>query len=421
MSRDRAGGAGAPDAFHPGALAVPAVRGLSPYVPGKPISELERELGISEIVKLASNENPHGPSPATLTAMRGALEAVWLYPDGSCHELKGALARHLGVTPECLSIGNGSNDLLMLLAEGFLSGECSAVYSQYGFAIYPLVIRATGAQAIEVPAQPRSAGMPFGHDLAAMAAAVRPDTRMLFVANPNNPTGTWAAAHELTRLLEALPASTLMVLDEAYFEYARERGLPDTLPWVIEHPNLVLLRTFSKAYGLAGARVGYAVSHPEIAEVLDRLRPAFNVNALAQAGAVAALADAQHMQRSVAVTMREQARLCEGLARLGLWFAPSAGNFVLVEVGARAPQLFQELLTRGIIVRPLANYALPDYLRISVGLPEHNDRLLAALRELRELCAPATTARAAPSATSAASATPATTAAATAARSATAR
>jgi histidinol-phosphate aminotransferase len=389
MSRDAASGAAPPEPAHPGALAVPVVRGLSPYVPGKPIRELERELGIAEIIKLASNENPHGPSPATLTAMRAALDEVWLYPDGSCDALKVALARHLGVARECLSIGNGSNDLLMLLAEGFLSSECSAVYSQYGFAIYPLVIRATGAQAIEVPARPRSASMPLGHDLTAMAAAVRPDTRALFIANPNNPTGTWAEAYELERLLEALPASTLMVLDEAYYEYGRERGLAETLSWVGSHPNLIVLRTFSKAYGLAGARVGYAISHPEVAEVLDRLRPAFNVNALAQAGAAAALTDMQHMHRSVEATMREQLRLCAGLARLGLWVAPSAANFVLVEVGARAAQLFQALLTRGIIVRPLANYALPEYLRISVGLPEQNDRLLAALTELSELWVPA--------------------------------
>ena len=374
----------------------PVLDRLPVYQPGRPIGEVARELGLPEarIIKLASNENPHGPSPATLEAMHAALDQVWLYPDGSCQALKAALARHLGVAPQCLSIGNGSNDLLMLLAEAFLSSKCSAVYSQYGFAIYPLVIRATGARAIEVPALARTSSMPFGHDLAAMAAAVRPDTRLLFIADPNNPTGTWAQAHELERLLQAVPTSTLVVLDEAYYEYARERDLPDRLPWIGSHPNLILLRTFSKAHGLAGARVGYAISHPEIAEVLDRLRPAFNVNAVAQAGAVAALADAQHMRRSVEATMREQARLCAELSRLGLWFAPSAGNFLLVEIGPRAAEVFQALLARGLIVRPLANYALPDYLRISVGLPEHNERLLAALAELCPTAAPARPARA---------------------------
>jgi len=314
--------------------------------------------------------------------MHGALDHVWLYPDGSCHALKAALARQLGVTPQCLSIGNGSNDLLVLLAEAFLSSQCSAVYSQYGFAVYPLVIRETSAHAIEVPALPRSSSMPFGHDFAAMAAAVRADTRLLFIADPNNPTGTWAQSQELERLLHAVPPTTLVVLDEAYYEYARERGLPDRLSWIGSHPNLILLRTFSKAYGLAGARVGYAISHPKVAQVIDRLRPAFNVNALAQAGAVAALADERHMHRSVQATMREQARLCEGLSRLGVWFAPSAANFLLVEIGPRAAELYGALLARGVIVRPLLNYGLPGYLRVTVGLPEHNDRLLTALTEL---------------------------------------
>jgi len=372
-----------PQPPHPGALAVPAVSALSPYQPGKPISELERELGVHDIIKLASNENPHGPSPATLAAMRAALEEVWLYPDGSCHALKAALSQHLGVAAACLSIGNGSNDLLMLLAEAFLAPGRSAVYSQYGFAIYPLVIRETGATPIEVPALGRSAAMPLGHDLPAMLAAIRPDTRLLFIANPNNPTGTWAPPAELLALLEAAPPSTLIVLDAAYFEYGRERGLPDAVPWVARYPNLVVLRTFSKAYGLAGARVGFAVSHPEIAEVLDRLRPAFNVNSLGQAGARAALADPQHMRRAVDLTMSELARVAQTLARLGLWVAPSAANFVLVEVGAQAAAWFQALLARGIIVRPLAPYGLPDCLRISIGLPAHNDRLLAAVAALR--------------------------------------
>lgn len=372
------------DPAHPGTLAVPAVRALSPYVPGKPIGELERELGITDIIKLASNENPYGPSPAVLEAMHRSLAQVWLYPDGGCHELKQALAQQLGVGPECLSIGNGSNDLLMLLAEAFLAPNLSAVYSQYGFAIYPLVIRATGARAIEVAALPEHSPMPLGHDLPAMLAALRPDTRMLFIANPNNPTGTWAAARELERLIEAVPRTTLVALDEAYYEYGRECGcgLAETLTWVAEHPNLVILRTFSKAYGLAGARVGYAISHPEVAAVLDRVRPAFNVNSLAQAGALAALGDQAHMRRSVQATIGELARLSAGLRRLGLWSAPSAANFVLVRFGARAVQLFQALLQRGVIVRPLANYHLTAYLRISVGLPEHNDRVLAALAQL---------------------------------------
>jgi histidinol-phosphate aminotransferase len=381
------GQAGAP-AGHPGRLALASVRALSPYAPGKPISELERELGITDIIKLASNENPYGPSPVALTAMRSALAQVWLYPDGSCHELKLALARHLGTAPECLTIGNGSNDLLVLLAEAFLTVGLSAVYSQYGFAIYPLVIRETGAEAIEVPALSRAADMPLGHDLTAMAAAIRPDTRLVFVANPNNPTGTWVPDAALERLLAAAPSSTLVVLDVAYYEYGRERGIGDAQPWLERYPNLVLLRTFSKAYGLAGARVGYALSHPEVADVLDRLRPAFNVNSIAQAGAIAALQDGAYMQRAVEATMHEQARVAAAIGQMGLWAAPSATNFVLVEVGAHSAQIFRALLAHGIIVRPMSGYGLPECLRISIGLPEHNTRLLAALAELAELLPP---------------------------------
>ena len=369
-------------AAHPGQLAVPAVRALSPYVPGKPLAELEREFGIVDSVKLASNENPHGPSPAALQAMRAALEEVWLYPDGSCHELKAALAQHLSVPVEWLTIGNGSNDLLMLLAEAFLTPASSGLYSQYGFAIYPLVIRETGAEALEVRALSASAAMPRGHDLSAMRAAIRPDTRLVFVANPNNPTGSWVESTELESFVREVPPTTLVVLDTAYFEYARAAGLPDTLEWAARYPNLVQLRTFSKAYALAGARVGYAISHPEVADVLNRLRPPFNVNQLGQVGALAALRDAAHMQRAVQATMRELTRVAAGIERLSLAVSPSAANFLLVQVGARAGQIYQALLERGVIVRPLGGYGLPEHLRISIGLPAQNDRLLTALAEL---------------------------------------
>ena len=364
---------------HPGRLAVPAVRELSPYVPGKPISELQRELGIHDIVKLASNENPYGPSPHTLAAMRAALEDVWLYPDGGCHALKQGLAKHLGVDSACLTLGNGSNDLLVLLAEAFLTPSHSAVYSQYGFAIYALVTRQTGAQPIEVPALGSGSAMPLGHDLAAMAAAITPNTRLVFIANPNNPTGTWAPPMAIKALLERSAPSTLVVLDEAYFEYGHALGTQDGVPWLREHPNLVVLRTFSKAYGLAGARVGYAISHPEVAEVLNRLRPAFNVNALAQAGALAALADQGHMRAAVSRTMRELTRVDAQLKGLGLWTAPSAANFVLLRLDAPATPVFERLLARGLIVRPLAGYGLANCLRISIGLPSDNDRLLSTL------------------------------------------
>jgi len=369
-------------ASHPGELAVPAVRALSPYIPGKPIAELERELGLHDIIKLASNENPYGPSPGALAAIRSALAEVQLYPDGSCHALKRTLAAHLGIDAASLSIGNGSNDLLMLLCEAFLTPAHSAICSQYGFAIYPLVIRATGARLIEVPALEPTSPMPYGHDLVAMAAAIRPDTRLVFIANPNNPTGTWVPPADLKRLLLAAPPSTLIVLDEAYVEYGQERGVQDeaqSLGWLREHPNLVLLRTFSKAYGLAGVRVGYGISHPEVAAVLDRMRPAFNVNALAQAGAAAALADQEYMRGNVRRTMAELSRCEAHCRRLGLWTPPSAANFLMVRVGPAAAQVYERLLRAGLIVRPIAGYGLPQFLRISVGTPTHTERLFAAL------------------------------------------
>ena len=367
---------------NPGRLATAAVRELSPYVPGKPISELEREFGIHDVVKLASNENPYGASPQALAAMRAALDEVWLYPDGSCHALKLALAQHLGVDPACVTLGNGSNDLLMLLAEAFLTPANNAVYSQYGFAIYPLVIRETGASAIEVPALGGDSEMPLGHDLAAMLAAICDQTRLVFIANPNNPTGTWASGEALRSFIEHASADTLVVLDEAYFEYGRELGTQDGVRWLFEYPNLVITRTFSKAYGLAGARVGYAVSHPQVAEALNRVRPPFNVNSLAQVGACAALADQAHMLQSVEQTLLELSRVEEQLKELKLWSAPSATNFLLVRTGVAAAQVYERLLREGVIVRPVAGYGLPDALRISIGTPAQNDRMLASLERV---------------------------------------
>ena len=366
---------------HPGRLASPALQSLSPYVPGKPISELQREYGVTDIVKLASNENPYGPGNAALAAMRAAVDDCWLYPDGSAHELKQALARHHGVDPRCITVGNGSNELLLLLAESFLTAQCSAVCSQYSFAIYPLVTRATGARCIEVPARPVSDPMPFGHDLDAMARAPAGDTRLIFVANPNNPTGTWVERERLRAFIAAAPADALVVLDEAYVEYATLSGIESGLPWLADHPNLVVVRTFSKGYGLAGARIGYAISHPEVAEALNRVRPAFNVSNVAQAGAIAALADQAHVLESARRVVAERERVAAALRATGAAVIPSAGNFLLVEVGAAA-QVYEQLLRGGVIVRPVAGYGLPRHLRISIGLPAQNDRLLQLLMPL---------------------------------------
>jgi histidinol-phosphate aminotransferase len=367
---------------HPGRLASAAVLGLAPYVPGKPIADLQREYGLLDVVKLASNENPWGPSPRALEAMRTALSAVWLYPDGSAHELKLGLAAHLGVSSEQLTLGNGSNELLIMLAETFLTSAHSAVYSQYGFAVYPLVIRATGARCVEVPALGPEQSMPLGHDLAAMGRAIAADTRLVFIANPNNPTGTWLEEPALRAFIAAVPATTVVVLDEAYFEYARLEGVAGAVEWVAQYPNLVVLRTFSKAYGLAGVRVGYALSHPEVADALNRIRPAFNLSNVAQAGALAALSDQAHMSAGAARAVAERRRMHQALRALGMRVLPSAGNFLLVEIGERAAHIYEQLLRGGVIVRPMGGYGLGRYLRITVGLPEHNARLLALLGPL---------------------------------------
>jgi histidinol-phosphate aminotransferase len=369
-------------AAHPGRLATAAVRSLSPYVPGKPISELQREYGVSDVVKLASNENPYGPSPAAIEAMQRAIAEAWLYPDGSAHELKHALAAHLAVPVERLTLGNGSNELLLMLAETFLDAQHSAVCSQYGFAIYPLVIRATGAACIEARAFAPDAPMPYGHDLDALARATRPDTRLVFIANPNNPTGTWLEHEALRRFIDAVPDQVLVVLDEAYLEFATLSGVPSGLPWVNDHPNLVVLRTFSKGHGLAGLRVGYAVSHPEVADAMNRYRPAFNVGNVAQAAAMASLTDPAHVQDAARRIVAERERVAVALRAQGLAVTPSAGNFLMVDCGEGAAQVYEALLRGGVIVRPIAGYGLPRHLRISIGLPGQNDRLLALLARI---------------------------------------
>ena len=284
----------------PGDLAVEHVRSLAPYVPGKPIDELERELGIRNIIKLASNENPVGPSPLAIEAMQRALADSWLYPDGSGHLLKQKLAAKLGVSPEQITLGNGSNDVLVLLAEAFLKPGLQAVYSQYAFAVYPIAVQAAGATGIAVPALGPESKMALGHDLAAMARAINAATRVVFIANPNNPTGTWMPAAELEAFIAAVPAHVIVALDEAYFEYTGGLGLQNGIDWLDRYRNLVVFRTFSKAYGLAGVRVGYAVSHASVADMLNRVRQPFNVSTVGLAGAAAALDDPAHVSAAVA-------------------------------------------------------------------------------------------------------------------------
>jgi histidinol-phosphate aminotransferase len=359
--------------------ATPGVQKLQPYAPGKPLAELEREYGISRAVKLASNENPLGPSPAVLDALRGEFNTLARYPDGNGFTLKAALAMHLDVDPAWITLGNGSNDVLEVVARAFLTPQSSAVYSAHAFAVYPLVTQAIGARARVAPAHDGSRGPAFGHDLRALREAIDADTRVVFIANPNNPTGTWLNGADLRAFIEAVPADVVVVVDEAYFEYVDAPGYPDAVRWLAEFPNLLVTRTFSKAYGLASLRVGYGVSQPALAEVLNRVRQPFNVNSLAQAAAVAALGDTAHLAAGIEINRQGMRQLENGFAQLRLEHIPSVGNFISVAVPGDAAEVYTALLREGVIVRPVANYAMPGYLRISVGLPEENRRCLEAL------------------------------------------
>ena len=353
-------------------LAPAYVRAISPYIPGKSIPETARELGldVDDILKMASNESPLGASPRVIEALQAELAHVHYYPDR--FDLTTALARKLDVAPESLVIGNGSNDVLELAARTFLTTADSAIYSQYGFLVYPLVVQAVGARGIEVPARD------YGTDLQAMAGALRPDTKMVFVANPNNPTGTFNAWEDVRRFVERVPRRVLVVLDEAYGEYLPDALRSPTLGWVAEFPNVIVARTLSKAYGLAGLRLGFAVAHPELAELMNRVRQPFNVNHLATVAACAALADDAFVEKCRAVNARGLEQLAAGFDRLGLEYIAPHGNFVTVRV-KDAPRIYQSLLRQGVIVRPVANYGMPGHLRVTVGLPEQNARFLEAL------------------------------------------
>lgn len=367
--------------FDPARLAAPAVRTLAPYVPGKPIEELEREYGVRDGLKLASNENPLGPGPRAQAAIAAAIKDLALYPDGNGYALRQALAARHGCPMEWVTLGNGSNDILVLLAEAFLTPEHEAIVSQYAFAIYALAIHATGATTRVADAYARAHARPFGHDLEAMAALINERTRLIYIANPNNPTGTWVDAAPLRRFIENAPRHALVVVDEAYFEYVEQPGYASAMDWVKEFPHLVVTRTFSKAYALAGLRVGYAVSHPQVADYLNRVRQPFNVNLIALAAAQAALEDTEHLQRSVAVLRSGMQQCTRELDRLGVSYVPSAGNFLLVDCNRPAFPIYEAMLCRGVIVRPMGGYQLPNWLRITIGTQDQNERMLVALAE----------------------------------------
>ncbi len=358
------------------ALAAPGIPGLTPYVPGKPVSELERELGISGSIKLASNENPLGPGPLARVAIAAHLNELGLYPDGGGFELRRVLAEHHGVSPLCVTLGNGSNDVLDLVARIFLQPGVESLFSEHAFAVYPIATQAVGATARIAPARD------FGHDLEEMAALVSDRTRVVWIANPNNPTGTWLRSDTLRAFIDSLPETCLVVVDEAYTEYVDEPEFPDASRWIGTYPNLIVTRTFSKAHGLAALRVGYALSDPRIADLLNRVRQPFNVNSLAQAAAAVAIDDRDHVRASVELNRAGMEQLTAAFEALGRAYIPSVGNFVSVDLGRPAGPMNEALLRRGVIVRPIANYGLPNHLRVSIGLPEENARFIETLGDL---------------------------------------
>lgn len=361
-------------------LVVSGVRELSPYQPGKPIEELERELGIKDIIKLASNENPLGIPASAKTAIEKALQTVALYPDGSAFGLKKKLGQRLGVSKSQVTVGNGSNELLDLVARVFLAPGNNAVVSRHAFIVYPIAIKALGAGLRVAEANH------LGHDLDAMAKLIDKDTRLVFIANPNNPTGNWLGIEAIRQFLCKVPEHVIVVLDEAYHEYVDKPEYASGLTLLAQFPNLIVSRTFSKAYGLAGLRVGYCVSSEEIADFLNRLREPFNVNALALAAAEAVLDDEQYLAESLAINSAGMKQLEAGLCELGLAFVASAGNFILVDFGRDAVPVYEAFLREGIILRPVGVYELPTYLRVSIGLPDQNARFLASCKTVLGIC-----------------------------------
>ena len=359
---------------------LPNVRAISPYLAGKPITQLAREMGIpvERIVKLASNENPLGMSPLARVAMEEAALSLERYPDD--FELKNALAGHTGLPMARIVLGNGSNDVLDLIARVFLAPGRSAIFAQHAFAVYPLATLAAGAELIVVPAKD------FGHDLDAMRAAIRPDTRLIWIANPNNPTGTFVTYPQLKAFLQAVPADVIVVLDEAYNDYIPPAERADTKAWLADFPNLVITRTFSKIYGLAGLRIGYALASAEIADLMNRVRQPFNCNNLALAAATAALGDHDFVAKSYALNRAGMAQILAGLERLGYPVIPSHGNFITFQAGDAAT-LNQTLLKQGVIVRPLGGYGMPEWLRVTIGSETDNARFLEALANSQESAA----------------------------------
>jgi len=365
--------------------ALPGVLALEPYTPGMPIEELQRRLGVAHAIKLASNENPLGPSPKVKAALaeHAANGNIALYPDGGGFRLKKKLAEFHDIEPERITLGNGSNDIIEFIARVFLGPGRKALFSDYCFAVYPLAALAQNAESVVAPALPPDhPEMPYGHDLDAFERLLADDISVVMLANPNNPTGTWLPPARLEQFIARVPASTLVVLDEAYIEYLDPTYKPDSRNWLERYPNLVITRTFSKAYGLAGLRAGYALSHPTVADLLNRVRQPFNLNMLALLAAEYALGDQAHVAESVALNAREMARLNAELSALGLRTLPSQANFLTIDFGRDAAPIHKGLLERGVIVRPMGSYGMPTFLRVSIGTEAENSRFLEVLKEV---------------------------------------
>ncbi len=359
-----------------GDLVNPHIRELAPYEPGKPLEELERELGISDSVKLASNENPLGPSPKALAAMQDAVGEVFRSPDGACFALRAALAPRLGVEESQLVFGCGGDEILELVAKTFLRRGDEVVYGWPSFAMYPIVTKGMGAVPVQVPLDDD-----FTYDLDAILEAVNERTRVVMLCNPNNPTGTSFGQAAFDSFVAKLPADVVLVIDEAYYEYVRREDFPDTVALTKTRPGTLVLRTFSKIYGLAGLRIGYGICDVELASYLERARHPFNVNRLAEVAALAALDDTEHVERTREMNDAGARFLTESLERLGCRVWPTDANYVLVEIG---PDFYDKLLRQGVIVRPMGGFGLTSHLRVSIGTAEENERLVKAIERIRE-------------------------------------
>ena len=361
-------------------LAVTGVQELQPYLPGKPIEELERELGVSNILKLASNENPMGPSPKVIDALSEPMNQLQLYPDGNGFILKQKLCEKLKVSMAQITLGNGSNDVLDMIARAFLCEGREAIYSEYAFAVYPISIKAVGATARVAKSLPVDhEDNPYGHDLQAMQALITDKTRVIFIANPNNPTGTWLKSSELDAFISSIPNDVVVVVDEAYFEYVEETEYPDTMQWLDKYPNLIVTRTFSKIYALAGLRVGYAVCSEQIADLLNRVRQPFNVNTPALIGATTALDDQEHLETCREINTKGIKFWRAARQYPGLEYIPTVGNFITIDLEQNAAPIYDALLREAVIVRPIANYGLPNHLRITISTSKENQQCLDAL------------------------------------------